>query len=568
MRELLGHDPEDVRGRSASATRSSPTTSGRVTFLVADGVLPSNEGRGYVLRRILRRAVRHGRLLGRHEPFLAEAAKVVIDTMAEAYPHLEERRAEILGAIAREERQFTRTLEAGTGHLEEALIPLTSTERVVGRRPEDLPADAPVLPGDVGLPAPRHVRLPDRPDRGAGGRVRGRASTGPGSRTPSPSSASAAGAAPRPSCRRQAELGLALQLVLSRPGPDTTFLGYETTTADARVVAILRDGVEYETLEAMTEVELRTGPPRTPRSSSTGRRSTRRAAARSATRGAVRDRTGQRPVRGRGHQQRAGRAPGSSSTAARCTAGSPSATRSRREVDAERRAHTMRNHTGTHVLHRALRNVVGERARQAGSLVTPDYLRFDFPFDRALTDDEQRAIEDEVRRIIREDRPVVHRVHADGRGDRAGRRRVLRREVRRDGPHDPGRGLQLRAVRRHALPRQRPDRQLRDHRRAEHRLRDAPDRGPHRAPAPTARSTSGSRCSSGPRTLSAPRPRRRSPERIAALQDELRETRRRLRPGRRRGSRGRATWPLARRRSSPGSGSSRTLAARSSPWTR
>jgi alanyl-tRNA synthetase len=67
----------------------------------------------------------------------------------------------------------------------------------------------------------------------------------------------------------------------------------------------------------------------------------------------------------------------------------------------------MRNHTGTHLLHRALRNVVGERARQAGSLVTPDYLRFDFPFDRGLTDDEQRAIEDEVRRIIREDRPVT-----------------------------------------------------------------------------------------------------------------------------------------------------------------
>ena len=75
-------------------------------------------------------------------------------------------------------------------------------------------------------------------------------------------------------------------------------------------------------------------------------------------------------------------------------------------VDADRRADTMRNHTGTHLLHRALRNVVGERARQAGSLVTPDYLRFDFPFDRGLTDDELRAIEDEVHRIIREDRPV------------------------------------------------------------------------------------------------------------------------------------------------------------------
>jgi alanyl-tRNA synthetase len=66
----------------------------------------------------------------------------------------------------------------------------------------------------------------------------------------------------------------------------------------------------------------------------------------------------------------------------------------------------MRNHTGTHLLHRALRNVVGDRARQAGSLVHPDYLRFDFPFDRALSDDEKRAIEAEVRRIVRDDRPV------------------------------------------------------------------------------------------------------------------------------------------------------------------
>jgi alanyl-tRNA synthetase len=76
-------------------------------------------------------------------------------------------------------------------------------------------------------------------------------------------------------------------------------------------------------------------------------------------------------------------------------------------VDAERRADTMRNHTGTHLLHRALRNVVGERARQAGSLVTPDDLRFDFPFDRALTGDELRAIEAEVRAIVRDDRPVT-----------------------------------------------------------------------------------------------------------------------------------------------------------------
>ena len=92
-----------------------------VTFLIADDVLPSNEGRGYVLRKLFRRAVRHGRLLGRREPFMAETASVVIEVMGEAYPHLVERRDEILGVIAREEAQFARTLDAGTGQLEAAL---------------------------------------------------------------------------------------------------------------------------------------------------------------------------------------------------------------------------------------------------------------------------------------------------------------------------------------------------------------------------------------------------------------------------------------------------------------
>src|SRR4029079_8894076 len=77
------------------------------------------------------------------------------------------------------------------------------------------------------------------------------------------------------------------------------------------------------------------------------------------------------------------------------------------EVDAERRAHTMRNHTGTHLLHRALRNVVGEAARQAGSLVAPEHLRLDFPFDRALNDHEKQALAARGRRIVREDRPVT-----------------------------------------------------------------------------------------------------------------------------------------------------------------
>ncbi len=112
MRELIGHDPDAFEAERFSY-QVIADHSRAVTFLIADDVLPSNEGRGYVLRRILRRAVRHGRLLGRREPFMAEAAAVVIEVMGTAYPHLVERREEILAAIAREETQFARTLDAG-----------------------------------------------------------------------------------------------------------------------------------------------------------------------------------------------------------------------------------------------------------------------------------------------------------------------------------------------------------------------------------------------------------------------------------------------------------------------
>ena len=91
--------------------------------------------------------MRHGRLLGRREPFLAETVATVIEVMGEAYPLLRDERERILATVAREEAQFARTLDAGTAQLEEALIPLTSAERVVGRRPEDVPSDAPALAG-------------------------------------------------------------------------------------------------------------------------------------------------------------------------------------------------------------------------------------------------------------------------------------------------------------------------------------------------------------------------------------------------------------------------------------
>ncbi len=403
MRGLLGHDPETFEAERFSYQVIADHVRS-LTFLAADGVRPSNEGRGYVMRRILRRAVRHGRLLGWHDPFLAALSGVVVETMHGAYPYLDERRHEIAGVIAAEERQFQRTLDAGVVHFEEALIPITSADRTVGRRAEDLSPDSPVLPGDVafrlhdtyGFPIDLTVELAaeygvrvdhagfdaalaEQRERSRGGR--------------------------KAELARHAEMMALYDQVAAQSGA-TRFLGYETTTAQSHVVAILRDGIAYDELAPVAEAELRVPAQaeaeivldQTPFYAESG--------GQVGDQGVLRDAGGtvifevadtQRPVAGlivhRGrllHRV----AVGDELTA---------------EVDAQRRASTMRNHTATHVLHRALRNNVGESARQAGSLVAPDYLRFDFPLDRPLSDEEKRAIEAEVRGVIRDNRTVTPR---------------------------------------------------------------------------------------------------------------------------------------------------------------
>ncbi|MEO5703726.1 MAG: alanine--tRNA ligase [Candidatus Limnocylindrales bacterium] len=407
MRDLFGHDPDAFEAERFSY-QVIADHSRAITFLMADGVLPSNEGRGYVCRRIVRRAVRHGRLLGRKEPFLAEAAKVVIATMGDFYAHLRENEASILGAIAREEAQFARTLDAGTDLLEEALIPLTSNDRQVGLKADDLPPDAPVLPGTVafklhdtfGFPVDLTVELAaeygvavDRPGFDAAlaeQRERSRSNK-------------------KADLAHQATAGALYESIRGRSG-DTAFLGYEATTAEAKVVGILRDGIEYKDLEAKGDEELRTEAgaaaeivlDRTPFYPEGGGQIGDRGVLRLGGDGGdvffeVADTARVAGTQAGGLIVHRGTLRGRVRVGDTVTA----------EVDPERRADTMRNHTGTHLLHRALRNVVGDRAKQAGSLVAPEYLRFDFPFDRALTDDEKRAIEDEVRRIVRDDRPVT-----------------------------------------------------------------------------------------------------------------------------------------------------------------
>ena len=318
---------------------------------------------------------------------------------------------------------------------------------------------------------------------------------------------------------RHAELGDLYQSILRTRGRDEV----PRLRADRRRGRVRRDPARRHRVRGADRPRRSRGDPRRHSLLRRGRRAGRRY--RRDARGGRR----QRAVHGRRTPR--SRSRGSSSIAARSTAGSGSGRRCRPGWTRERRARIMRNHTATHLLHRALRNAAGSEAHQAGSLVAPDYLRFDYPSIAPLTADEKRAIEDEVRGVDPREPAGHNEGPADGRGDRRRRRCLLRREVRREGPDGRRRGLLAGVVRRHALHRVRPDRRVRDHGRSQHRRRDPPRRGSdrrrrRRVPARADRPSRADRRVRGrPTPWTAPRiawPRFRT---------SCKETRRRLRAG-------------------------------------
>ena len=339
-----------------------------LTFLIGDGVLPSNEGRGYVLRRILRRAARHGALLGVDEPFLFDVADAVIDGMSGAYPELEDRREYIKSRSEREETRFLETLSNGLSMLEAEI------EGIAAKGETTLPGDVVFKLYDTyGFP----VDLTEDVLRG-----RDLSLDQAGFDSAMQAQRERARAAWKGSDgERVAGIYRRLASDLS-----TEFCGYDTLTHSSQIRALLVGGEVRETAGAGEEVEIVVDE--TPFYAESGGQVGDRGVIESGNARVLISDT-QKPSHGLVvHKGRVESGELSADAGAEL------------RVDATARAATVRNHTGTHLLHAALRQVLGPQVMQKGSLVGPERLRFDFAHDAPLQPEQIVAIEDLVNEWI------------------------------------------------------------------------------------------------------------------------------------------------------------------------
>jgi alanyl-tRNA synthetase len=352
LAEFIGHDPETVESERFSY-QVVADHSRAMTFLLSEGVTPSNDGPGYVLRRIMRRAVRHGRLLGIDTPFLRQTCDVVIELMGGAYPALREGRDEILAGVEIEEEKFARTLEAGSARLDE----LISAGGMISG------ADAFRLHDTFGFPIDLTIEM--AAERGVAVDRAG---------------FDAAMTEQRERSRGEKRGGRQLDAEVAALRSE--FIGYpnETTADGLRVLAVVPGNPTSVVLD------------RTPFYAEGGGQIGDRGEL-IGTAGSLRVDDTQRVGDAIVHL---GELTGTMSVGDAV----------RGEVDEARRWAAARNHTGTHLLHRALRDVLGEQAKQAGSWVGPEALRFDFPAQSATAREALREVERIVNHQIRRDAPV------------------------------------------------------------------------------------------------------------------------------------------------------------------
>lgn len=346
------------------------------TFLIADGVLPGNEGRSYVLRRILRRAARFGKALGVEEPFLYRLVDTVVNIMGQAYPEVAEQQEYIARVIRQEEERFHETLNDG-------MRVLNGIMEQAGREGRDTISgqEAFTLYDTYGFP----VDLTEEIAGEKGFKV-------------DRAGFEEAMAAQRERARAAREDIKAFEFALAFAGNlddigGTEFTGYERLEDTGKVLALIRQSERVPYLDEGESGYVVLD--RTPCYPEGG--------------GQVGDQGSLAWPGGEARVQDTRRLPGGkivhqvAVTAGKLAAGQEV----KLMVDRERRLATARNHTATHLLHRALKNVLGEHANQAGSLVTPERLRFDFTHFAPLTEEELKAIEKEVNARVLAGLPVT-----------------------------------------------------------------------------------------------------------------------------------------------------------------
>ena len=348
------------------------------SFLIADGVTPSNEGRGYVLRRIMRRAMRHAHLLGAEEPLMHRLAPTLITEMGEAYPELKRAEPAIIDTLRQEEERFRRTLGRGMSLLDEATASLNEGDVLSGETAFKL-YDTYGFPLDLTQDAVRAKGLTVNLDEFDAAMKRQKdmareAWTGSG----------------------QVSAAAEWFAIRDRLGP-SVFTGYEDGEITAETLVLVEDGREID--GALTGSSVQALFDRTPFYAESGGQAGDQGEVEWPTEDGKTGRAKVTDV-----QKQAGDLHVHDLTILEGTL--KPGDRVRLAVDAERRAATRSNHSATHLLHAALRNVLGAHVTQKGQMVDGERIRFDFSHGQPVTPDEIDRIEAEVNAVVRQNLPA------------------------------------------------------------------------------------------------------------------------------------------------------------------
>ena len=347
-----------------------------VTFMISDGIMPSNEGRGYVLRRLLRRAARHGRILGIDGLFLSELAKVVIATSKDGYPELEEKKEMILKVISEEENKFNKTIDQGLTILED----FEAAMKEEGKTTLD-GADAFKLYDTYGFPLDLTKEILE--EKGFGVDEEGFKKNMEAQRQ-----------AARKARKTTNYMGADVTVYQSiDPSVTSKFVGYDKLVSDSKILVLT---TEDEIVEALTDGQNGTIiTEETPFYGTMG--------GQQGDIGVIETESGSFTVKDTIHLQGGKIGHVGTMTKGMLTQGETVTLK----VDEKNRQLTSKNHSATHVLQKALRMVLGSHVEQAGSYVSKDRLRFDFTHFQAMTKEELAKVEEIVNDQIAAALPVV-----------------------------------------------------------------------------------------------------------------------------------------------------------------